>query len=52
MKKRRDQRVAVRLNLEERAALDRLATKRDMPASMVIREALKQALTQGNEAAR
>jgi predicted transcriptional regulator len=52
MNKRRTCRLAVRVSESEKRELDKLAATRDVPASWVIRQAIKQAVVEAGEAAR
>jgi hypothetical protein len=44
--KRRDERFLVRLSRDERDVLRKVAEQRDIPASQIVRHALKKALLQ------
>lgn len=52
MKKRRDARLQLRIALEEKRALQKLAEARDMPASLIVRQLLRQAIAQAGEGTR
>jgi len=49
MRKRRDHRLAFRVNGAEKQALDKLAADRDVPASWLIRQALQRIVNAANE---
>jgi predicted transcriptional regulator len=52
MRKRRDERYMLRLSALEKRALQKLADERDMPASQIIRQALKSLMAEAGEAGR
>ena len=50
--KRRDERYQIRLSSAERRALEKLAIERDVPASQIVRQALRTALQEAAQAGR
>ena len=49
---RREGRFWIRVSEQDKAALERLAVARDVPASQIVREAIKQAVAEGGQRTR